>query len=70
MTQHGIVTPLTQALAEGKLTRDELNSFMQRSDGPALRRLAVWLVLLALTTGLIALAWHSWLIWPAMSVVE
>ena len=61
-----IVTPLTQALAEGKLTREELKQFMRRSDGPALRRLVLWVGLLAVTTTLVALAWNSWLIWPAM----
>lgn len=63
-----IVTPLTQALAEGKLSREELKSFMQRSNGPALRRLVVWVLVLAATSTLIALAWNSWLIWPAMFV--
>ena len=63
-----IVTPLTQALAEGKLTREELKSFMRRSDGPAFRRLAAWILLLAATTTLVTLAWDSWLIWPAMFV--
>ena len=67
MTQ-GIVTPLTQALAEGKLTREELKSFMQRSDAPAFRKIALWLVVLACTTTLITLAWESWLIWPAMFI--
>lgn len=63
-----IVTPLTQALAEGKLTREELKTFMKRSDGPSLRRLMVWILVLATTTTLITLAWNSWLIWPAMFV--
>ncbi len=63
-----IVTPLTQALAEGKLTREELKSFMQRSNIPAFRRLALWLLVLVATTTLITLAWDSWLIWPAMFV--
>lgn len=62
----GIVTPQTQALAEGQLTRDELKSLMQRSDGPALWHLALWVLMLAGTTTLITLAWNSWLIWPAM----
>jgi len=65
MTQP-IVTPLTQALAEGKLTRAELKDFMQRSDALAFRRLALWLIVLAGTTTLVTLAWDSWLIWPAM----
>ena len=61
-----IVTPLTQALAEGKLTREELKDFMRRSNGPGLRRLALWILLFAFTTSLITLTWNSWLIWPAM----
>ncbi|MDI9246424.1 fatty acid desaturase family protein [Marinobacter sp. CHS3-4] len=63
---HRTVTPLTQALEEGKLTRDELKSLMQRSDGPAFRHLALWVVVLTGTTTLITLAGNSWLIWPAM----
>ncbi|MFK7765365.1 MAG: fatty acid desaturase family protein [Roseobacter sp.] len=63
-----IVTPLTQALAEGKLTREELKSFMQRSNWPAFRWLIVWVALLTATTTLVLLAWDSWLIWPAMLV--
>lgn len=63
-----VVTPLTQALAEGKLSREELKSFMQRSDGPALRKLVLWLVLLTATTSLVVITWDSWLIWPAMLV--
>lgn len=39
---------------------------MQRSDGPAFRRLAVWVLVLAMTATLVTLAWDSWLIWPAM----
>lgn len=67
MTQ-AIVTPLTQALADGRFTRDELKVLMQRSDGPALRHLALWVLVLSVTTTLITLAWNSWLIWPAMFV--
>lgn len=62
------ITPLTQALAEGKLTRDDLKHFMQRSNGPAARRLVIWVALVAFTTLLVALAQDSWLIWPAMFV--
>ncbi|NPD17872.1 fatty acid desaturase family protein [Alterinioella nitratireducens] len=65
---NAIVTPLTQALAEGKLTRAELKELMQRSNGPGLVHLALWLLLLATTTTLVVLAWNSWLIWPAMFV--
>ena len=61
-----IVTPLTQALSEGRLTRSELRALMQRSDVKGLRHLALWLCILAATGTLVALAWTSWLIWPAM----
>jgi fatty acid desaturase len=61
-----IVTPLTQALAEGKLSREELKGFMRRSDAEGFRRLALWLLVLAGTSTLVWLAWDSWLIWPAM----
>ncbi|WP_166417837.1 fatty acid desaturase family protein [Cochlodiniinecator piscidefendens] len=63
-----IVTPLTQALSEGKLTREELKSFMRRSDWPALRLLVVWIVVLCMTSSLIYMSWDSWLIWPAMFI--
>ena len=65
---HPIVTPLTQALAEGKLSRTELKDLMQRTDAPAFRHLAIWVLVLAATTTLVVLAWNSWLIWPAMFV--
>lgn len=61
-----IVTPLTQALAEGKLDREELRVLMQRSDWPAIRHLAIWVLVVAATGTLVALSWESWLIWPAM----
>jgi len=61
-----IMTPLTQALEEGKLTREELKAFMQRSDAAGARHLALWLAVLVATGSLVALAWNSWLIWPAM----
>ena len=61
-----IVTPLTQALAEGRLTREELKQFMQRTDAPGLQRLVLWVLVLVATTTLISLTWDSWLIGPAM----
>jgi len=61
-----IDTPLTQALAEGKLSREELKQLMKRSNRPAFCRLILWVGLIALTTTLIALVWDSWMIWPAM----
>ncbi len=65
---NAIVTPLTQALAEGQLTREELKSLMQRSNAPAFRRLGIWIAVLIATTTLITLFWNSWLIWPAMFI--
>lgn len=67
MTQP-IVTPLSQALAEGKLTREELKSFMRRSDGPALQKLFLWVLVVSATTTLVTIFWDSWLIWPAMFI--
>lgn len=63
-----ITTPLTQALAENKITRDELRAFMQRRNGPAFVHLAIWVLVLGLTTAMVWLAYDSWLIWPAMFV--
>lgn len=61
-----IITPLTQALEEGKLTREELKAFMRRSNWPAIRRLVLWVAVLTGSTYLINLSWNNWLIWPAM----
>ena len=40
-----VLTPITQALNAGTITRRELKEFMKRSDGPAFRHLAIWLAL-------------------------
>ena len=61
-------TPITQALAEGKLTRAELRGFMQRSDALAFRHLALWLCVLAVTSVLVWLALGTWWMLPAMFV--
>lgn len=61
-----VVTPITQALAEGKLTRAELRGFMQRSDALAFRHLALWLCVLAATTLGVWLALGTWWMLPAM----
>lgn len=61
-----VLTPVSQALADGTLTRVELKALMQRSDAPALRHLALWVLVLLGTGALIALTYNSWLIWPAM----
>ncbi|MGB3313873.1 MAG: fatty acid desaturase family protein [Albidovulum sp.] len=44
-----VLTPITQALNEGALTRRELKAFMRRSDWPAIRHLALWLLVLGVT---------------------
>ena len=61
-----VLTPITQALNDGKITRRELKALMARSDRPALVRLALWVCVLAGTSSLIWAAIGSvWLV-PAM----
>ena len=45
-----VLTPITQALADGTLSRGELKALMQRSNGPAFRHLAVWVLVLLCTS--------------------
>ena len=59
-------TPISQALADGVLSRTELKALMQRSDWPAFLWLAIWLVVLFATGSLIYFTKDSLLIWPAM----
>jgi fatty acid desaturase len=59
-------TPITQAMSEGALTRQELKALMARSDRPAFVRLVVWGILLCVTSTLIWLSYDSWWIVPAM----
>lgn len=61
-------TPITQAMNDGALTRRELKALMQRSDGPAFRRLAGFLVILALTSTGVWAAQGTWWLLPAMFV--
>lgn len=63
-----VITPITQALAEGKLTRAELRALMTRSDGAAFRRLAGWIALLLSTGTLVWLSLGTWWMLPAMFV--
>lgn len=63
-----VVTPLTQALEEGKLTRSDLRELMTRRNGPALLRLVVWVALLFVTGGLIWVSLGTWLLLPAMFI--
>ncbi len=63
-----VVTPITQALEEGALTRRELKQLMQRSNGPALIRLALFLVTMLATGSLVYLSMGTpWLV-PAMFI--
>jgi fatty acid desaturase len=61
-------TPITQALADGALTRRELKALMARSDRPALARLALWIAALGATGSLVWLALGTVWVWPAMFV--
>lgn len=63
-----VLTPITQALAEGALTRRELKALMRRSDRPALMRLAMWVSVLCCTGAMIWAASGTWWIVPAMFV--
>ncbi|MGB7270686.1 MAG: fatty acid desaturase [Albidovulum sp.] len=61
-----VLTPITQALNEGALTRRELKALMRRSNTPAIRHLALWLVVLATTATLVHFAIGGLWLWPAM----
>lgn len=63
-----VLTPITQALNDGALTRQELKALMRRSDWPAVRRLVVWAAALMVTGSLVWLSMGTWLVWPAMFV--
>jgi len=63
-----VLTPVTQALNDGALTRRELKQLMKRSDQPALYRLLLWCVLLV--AGVVAISFSKGTMWfvPAMFV--
>jgi fatty acid desaturase len=61
-----VLSPITQAMQEGAITRRELKQLMRRSDKPGLIRLAVWFCLMVVTSSLIWLSFGSWLMLPAM----
>lgn len=67
MTQK-VLTPITQALNDGALTRQELKQLMRRSDWPATWRLAVWFAVMFATGYLIYLTMGTIWVWPAMFV--
>ncbi len=62
-----VLTPITQALNDGALTRKELKSLMARSDAPALLHFMLWYIVLLSTGFLIFLTQnHIWLFVLAM----
>ena len=63
-----IITPITQALSEGIITRPQLRALIQRSDVPALYRLLLWVLLLTISSGLIWFFQDHILVWPAMFI--
>lgn len=63
-----VLTPLTQALSEGTLTRKELKTLMKRSNRPGLIRLAFWFLAMLGTGMLVWLGMGSWWVVPAMFV--
>jgi len=66
MNQIKVRTPISQAMEEGALSRQELKQLMQRTDRPAFLKLLVWFTVLAVTGSLIWISQGSlWLV-PAM----
>jgi fatty acid desaturase len=63
-----VLTPITQAMNEGAITRRELKRLMQRSDRPALLRLSLWLLLLLCTSYLVYVSMGTLWLLPAMFV--
>lgn len=63
-----VLTPITQALREGALSRRQLKELMRRSDRPAFLRLGFWLLVLISTGSVIWLSAGSVWVLPAMFV--
>jgi fatty acid desaturase len=63
-----VLTPITQALQEGALTRRELKALMQRSDKPAVLRLLLWFCVLGITASIVWASIGQWYLLPAMLV--
>ena len=61
-------TPVSQALAEGKLSRADLRALMQRSNWLPLIHLLLWIGVVAATSALVWLTMDSWWLWPAMFI--
>lgn len=63
-----VLTPITQAMQEGALSRRELKALMVRSNLPGLLHLIGFVVTLFCTSSLVWLASGTWWIWPAMFI--
>ena len=61
-----VLTPITQALNDGVLTREELKNLMKRSDRPALTRLILWFAVMFFTGSLIWYTYGTGWMWLAM----
>ena len=61
-----VLTPITQALNEGVLTRRELKDLMRRSNWPAIKHLMIWVALLTATGSTVHLSLHTMWLVPAM----
>lgn len=66
-----VLTPMSDVFADGTaiISRRELKAFMKRSNRPGLIHLALWIVLLSITSTLVWLSsGNPWLMVPAMFV--
>ena len=61
-----VLTPITQAMKEGAISRRELKALMRRSNIPGFVHLAVWFAALLCTGTLVWLASGTWWMIPAM----
>lgn len=68
MSAASVTTPVSQAIAAGKLSRGELKAFMQRSNALASLHLSAWIALTLATGGLVWAAENTAWFVPAMFV--
>ena len=61
-----VLTPITQAMNEGAISRKELKGLMRRTNWPGLLHFGIWFVAMISTGSLVWLAMGSWWIIPAM----
>lgn len=63
-----VLTPITQAMNDGVISRKELKGLMRRSNVPGLIHLTLWLAAVAASGTLVWMAMGSWWVAPAMFV--